>query len=35
MINLKTERKPFGADSRFEYVALYCNDQIENMVLDL
>lgn len=35
MINLKTERKPFGAESRFEYVALYCNDQIENMVLDL
>lgn len=35
MINLKTERKPFGADSRFEYVALYCNDLIENMVLDL
>lgn len=35
MINLKTERKPFGADSRFEYVALYCNDQIENLVLDL
>lgn len=35
MIKLKTERKPFGADSRFEYVALYCNDQIENMVLDL
>ena len=35
MINLKTERKPFGASSRFEYVALYCNDQIENMVLDL
>ena len=35
MINLKTERKPFGVESRFEYVALYCNDQIENMVLDL
>lgn len=35
MINLKTGRKPFGAESRFEYVALYCNDQIENMVLDL
>lgn len=35
MQNLKTTRKPFGAESRFEYVALYCNDQIENMVLDL
>lgn len=35
MRNLQTTRKPFGADSRFEYVALYCNDQIENMVLDL
>lgn len=35
MIKLKTERKSFGVDSRYEYIALYCNDQIENMVLDL
>lgn len=35
MINLKTERKSFGVDSRYEYIALYCNDQIENLVLDL
>lgn len=35
MIKLKTERKSFGVDSRYEYIALYCNDQIENLVLDL
>lgn len=35
LINLRATRKPFGTECRYEYVALYCNDQIENMVLDL
>lgn len=35
LINLRATRKPFGAECLYEYVALYCNDQIENMVLDL
>ena len=35
LINLQTTRKPFGTEFRYEYVALYCNDQIERIMLEI
>lgn len=35
LINLQTTRKPFGTECRYEYVALYCNDQIERIMLEI
>lgn len=35
LINLLVTRKPFGTECRYEYVALYCNDQIERIMLEI
>lgn len=35
MKNLDIERKEFSASSRYEYIALFCNEQIQDLMFDL